>query len=231
MARSQATAELPATQQAPSMIIATARIVGVSPYSQSRMVQIEKLKDESAQAHEERTWWSRVHRTEDGHVYIPPMALKNALDSAAAFRSEKIQGENRKTWTKEIERGVFCVKEALLYARSGEPIILTTKPFVGESRYLVPDKLINLERETLSVNPRGQRGGSERVPRTFPLVLPGWSAEAEFTIFNTKIPKDIFQRFLAVAGKFIGLGRFRPENRGFYGRFIVETFDWVPMFD
>ena len=31
---------------------------------------------------------------------------------------------------------------------------------------------------------------------------------------------------LREAGKFIGIGRFRPRNNGYYGRFDVESVDW-----
>jgi hypothetical protein len=31
---------------------------------------------------------------------------------------------------------------------------------------------------------------------------------------------------LEEAGKFIGLGRFRPQNGGFYGRFAVAKVVW-----
>jgi hypothetical protein len=34
----------------------------------------------------------------------------------------------------------------------------------------------------------------------------------------------VLEHFLRVAGALIGIGRFRPENGGFYGRFTVESF-------
>lgn len=37
----------------------------------------------------------------------------------------------------------------------------------------------------------------------------------------------IVQRYLEEAGRLIGIGRFRPSNGGYYGRFNVETFKAV----
>jgi hypothetical protein len=36
----------------------------------------------------------------------------------------------------------------------------------------------------------------------------------------------VFLRTLEAAGRFIGIGRFRPRNNGRYGRFAVENLRW-----
>ena len=40
-------------------------------------------------------------------------------------------------------------------------------------------------------------------------------------MFET-ITLSVFRKHLEEAGKFIGIGRFRPRNNGFYGRFEVK---------
>jgi len=42
-----------------------------------------------------------------------------------------------------------------------------------------------------------------------------------FYILDEIITKEVFERTLTMAGQFIGIGRFRPQNNGFYGRFEV----------
>ena len=43
----------------------------------------------------------------------------------------------------------------------------------------------------------------------------------QFYIIDDAITGDVFKYHLQQAGSFIGIGRFRPRNNGFYGRFKV----------
>jgi hypothetical protein len=65
-------------------------------------------------------------------------------------------------------------------------------------------------------------------------VLPlirDWHADVEFLILDETVlqqssrykDKTVFEEVLDGAGAFIGIGRFRPRNNGFYGRFNVES--------
>jgi hypothetical protein len=63
------------------------------------------------------------------------------------------------------------------------------------------------------------------VSKCFP-VIPAWEGEATFYIFDETVTQDAFLEHLSEAGRFIGLGRFRPRNNGFYGRFEVVKVDW-----
>ena len=47
-----------------------------------------------------------------------------------------------------------------------------------------------------------------------------------FYILDDTITEDVFKEHLEEAGKFIGIGRFRPRNNGFYGRFAVDKIEW-----
>jgi hypothetical protein len=40
------------------------------------------------------------------------------------------------------------------------------------------------------------------------------------------ITEEVFKLHLEESGKFIGIGRFRPQNNGFYGRFKVNEIVW-----
>ena len=53
-----------------------------------------------------------------------------------------------------------------------------------------------------------------------------WTARVEFHIFDDVVTKDVFQYILEQAGQFIGVGRFRPRQNGFYGRFLVTSIEW-----
>jgi hypothetical protein len=80
--------------------------------------------------------------------------------------------------------------------------------------------------ETLYVPADGKRGGSARVDKTFPIIHE-WSGTAELIVLDETVTGDILKHILVEAGKFVGLGRFRPRKNGFYGRFSVTNFALV----
>jgi hypothetical protein len=79
--------------------------------------------------------------------------------------------------------------------------------------------------EWLHVPSDGRRGGTTRVEKCFPLI-PSWSGEVTFHVLDEIITEEVFTEHLRDAGSFIGMGRFRPRNNGFYGRFKVESVSW-----
>lgn len=140
--------------------------------------------------------------TEDGRIFIPPMSLKNCVAEAAKFLGKQIPGKGKSTYTKHFEAGTLVT----------DPIIL-------------PLKKEDVEGEWLFVPSDGIRGSGKRVDKCFP-VIRSWSGEATFYIIDETITKDVFIDHLKDAGSLIGIGRFRPRNNGFYGRFTVENLEW-----
>lgn len=187
------------------MITVVAGLKSVSPYSQSRAIQSERKTGEAHDSFEERTWHERLHTDENGDVFIPPMAIKNCLSEVARFLSESVPGKGKATYTKHFEAGLLCTEPLKLNIKG--------KDVVGERLHVPSD---------------GRRGGSTRVWKKFPLIQK-WEADVEIIVLDpvlTSKPEKI-REYLEHAGKFIGLGRFRPRNNGFYGRFSVETFKVV----
>jgi hypothetical protein len=177
----------------------TVKIKGISPYSSSRHYSDEKLPKESAKDYEARTWRNRLHVDESGMVFIPPMAFKNCLSEAAKFLGIQIPGKGKSTYTKHFEAGILIM----------EPLKL------GIPGNSVPG-------EWLFVPSDGKRGGGQRVDKCFP-IIQDWKGEVTVHILDETITKEVLQQHFEEAGKFIGVGRFRPRNNGFYGRFQVES--------
>lgn len=190
------------------MRIATAKLESVSPYSQGRHYDVPKLgrasgaETETARDYEERTWRERAHVDGEGRLFIPPMAFKNCLAEIAKYLSVQIPGKGKATYTKHFEAGVMVL--------DGLPLPITK------------DKM---EGEWLFVPASGRRGDGKRVSKCFPLVR-AWSGEVTFHILDDAITPEIFERHLREAGNFIGIGRFRPRNNGYYGRFAVKSIAW-----
>lgn len=180
----------------------TATLKSISPYSQSRHYDTPKLERELPKDYEARTWRDRLHVDNDGRVFIPPMAFKNAIAEAAKFMSIQIPGKGKSTYTKHFEAGVL-VTDPL-------PLPITKEDVQGEWLFVPSD---------------GKRGSGSRVDKCFP-VIPEWSGDVTFYVLDDIITREPFERHLEAAGKFIGIGRFRPRNNGFYGRFSVEAISW-----
>ena len=182
----------------------TCRLIGSAPISFSKAKQSVRTKDEDEAAFSDRTWREHLHVDEHDEVYIPPMALKNCLVDKALYRGEKIVGKGQATYTKLFQAGVLVT----------EPIMLgiKTKDVKPERLFLPSD---------------GKRGGGKRVWKIYP-TIPKWSGEAHLYIIDDRLcstPEKVLE-YLKLAGKLIGMGRFRARNGGLYGRFTVEDFAW-----
>lgn len=120
----------------------------------------------------------------------------------AKFLGKQIKGKGKSTYTKHFEAGVLVM----------DPLVL-------------PIKKDEVQGEWLFAPSDGKRGSGSRVDKCFP-VIPKWSGKVTFHILDDTITEDVFREHLEEAGKFIGIGRFRPRNNGFYGRFAVKSLVW-----
>ena len=184
------------------MRVARCTLTSTSNYSQSKAHFTNKLDKEIPKDYEERTWKERMHFDDNEMVIIPPMVFKNCLSECAKFVSRQIPGKGKATYTKHFEAGVMAM----------EPMELGIKKS-------------DVEGEWLFVPSDGKRGGGTRVQKCFPKITK-WSGEITFYILDETITQDVFEEHLAEAGNFIGIGRFRPRNNGYYGRFKVDKVDW-----
>jgi hypothetical protein len=174
----------------------------VSPYSQSKFHDTPKLDKENPNDYERRTWRERVHGNDKGKIFIPPMAFKNCLSEVAKFLSQQIPGKGKTTYTKHFEAG-----------------ILVTDPLELE---VSKDDVVG---EWLFVPSDGRRGSGKRVTKCFPRIN-SWRGMVTFYILDDTITPEVFENHLREAGNFIGIGRFRPRNNGYYGRFRVVSTTW-----
>ena len=184
------------------MKTAVAVLESVSPYSQSRYFQVDPLPNEGKDDYERRTWRNRAHVNDSGLVFIPPMAFKNCLSEIARYLGMQIPGKGKSTYTKHFEAGVLVT----------DPLVLDVKE-------------ADIKGEWLFVPADGKRGSGKRVTRCFP-VFPKWSGNVTFHILDETVTQDVFRHHLEQAGAFIGIGRFRPRNNGYYGRFKVAGLKW-----
>ena len=184
------------------MKIATATLESLSPYSQSWYHGTDKIEKESHKDYEIRTWRNRVHADENDNIFIPPMAFKNCLSEVAKYLAIQIPGKGKSTYTKHFEAGILVV----------DPLVIghKKKDIKGEWLFLPSD---------------GRRGSGKRVEKCMP-YMPSWGGDVRYMVLDETVTEDVFKYHLEQAGKFIGIGRFRPRNNGYYGRFVVKKIVW-----
>lgn len=182
--------------------LVTVQLESLAPYSQSRKHDTPKIEKETADAHEQRTWREKCSVNDNGEIVIPAMAFKQALDCVAKRLGDQIPGKGKATYTKHFKGGVICQNDVA----------------IGWMKDTVPAI-------TISANSDGVRGSGKRVSRTFPQV-PNWKGTATFAILDDTVTPKVFERHLEEAGRFIGIGRFRPENGGLNGRFRAVKFEY-----
>jgi hypothetical protein len=187
-------------------IIARASLVSDGAYSQSRHYSKEEVPPKERELHdayERRTWRHRMHVTKDGLVFIPPMVFANAVKQAAKRLGLRVPGKGQKTYTKSFEAGVMVIDPLVLDVRAED---------VPADELFVPSD--------------GVRGSGKRVTKLFPRI-DAWGGTVDFYILDPLIDVKVFQEVLEYAGKLVGIGRFRPESCGFYGRFTVAKLEWL----
>lgn len=184
------------------MVKVTCKITSKSPLSMSKYIDEPKLERETYTDAEARTWRGRLHVNDDGNVIIPPMFFKNALAESGKYLGMQIPGKARSTYTKHIEAGIMVI----------DPVVL-------------PIKGADVPGEWLFVPSDGKRGGTTRVKKCFPRI-DAWEGTLTVYILDEIITKPVFEKHMAICGDFIGLGRFRPRNNGYYGRFNCSVIGW-----
>lgn len=187
------------------MKTATVTIEGTSTLSQSRhysKVEVPPLDKETNDAYERRTWRSRMHVTKDGRVFVPPMSFPRCALESAKRLAIKVPGGKNKTYTKSFEAGLMVT----------EPLVLDVKA-------------ADVPGEELFVPSDGIRGSGKRVSKVFPMIET-WGGTVMFYVLDNLITEEVFRTVIENAGLLVGIGRFRPERGGYYGRFEVKSIAW-----
>ena len=185
--------------------VATLIIEGITPYSQSRGHDAPKLEGENHEDYDKRTWREKLSVAErDGKrtVVIPAHGMHQAIAAAAKYSKRQIPGQGKATWTAKFLSGIAILDDPALN--------------------IDPQTVTHV---TISANADGVRGSGKRVPRRFP-VMPEWRSTFEAYVLDPIITEDVFREMVEIAGMFIGIGRFRPQNGGTNGRFRIVSLVW-----
>jgi len=186
--------------------VATITITGIAPMTQSRQHDEPRLEGEQMNDYDIRTWRSKMTVEErDGKltVVIPAHGMHQCIAAAAKYSKRQIPGQGKATWTAKFTAGIALLDNPALNI---DPATVNSI--------------------TISANADGVRGSGKRVPRRFPVIPTGWSTTFDVYILDPIITEQIFREMMELAGMFIGIGQFRPQNGGTNGRFRLDKLQW-----
>lgn len=183
----------------------TIEIEGTSYLSQSKLIPPKPSKSPgTAEDYERAHWREKAHVSESGEVVIPGVSIHAALVESARRLGLK---------HKRMSLATF-VQSGLMVAGD-----------VGTGASIDTVKAITIPCSVKGI--RGAKSGS-RVPRSFPMIPPGWRGTINLVVFEPILQGETgmrdLKRITEYAGVFVGLGRWRPETGGYNGRFQVNSF-------
>jgi len=179
----------------------------ISPVSFSRRFEDKRPDTEDPEEYEKKTWREKAHYNGDGEVIIPAEMFKKALVNAAKIRAENIPGKGNATYTSRMKAGVIVENDIPLGIKKDQ-----------------------LECQGVFVDSQGGRGGTQ-VYRLFPIVREWEGVLNVLVTLDEIIRKDVFEKYIRLAGMIAGVGRYRPERGGKYGRFKVEKIEYEDIED
>lgn len=138
-----------------------------------------------------REWCGGLYSDTEGRVVLPGDNIYRALQEAGSRRKKQ----------STIKRAVFPAAPDYLLEYDGPK---------GDKRKLYDDGRFT-SRMAIAVN-------RVRVMRTRP-IFRAWSAVVDFVVDTTEIDVDTVVAVMADAGRYIGVGDYRPR----YGRFTAEV--------
>jgi hypothetical protein len=129
---------------------------------------------------------------------------------AVGKAGEKRPGKGQAQWKSAFTGSLMMAAPMALLDGNGKQYNIHTNP---------------PEIERTPCDAQGKKGGKggATVVRCFPLY-PEWSANCQMICFNDEITPAIFEKYVNLAGVIVGIGRWRPQNNGLYGRFSVQNF-------
>jgi hypothetical protein len=200
-----------------SVRLATVKITGVTPYSQSAYVPDTRGDNEPHDDYERRTVGQKAHFNEStGEIFIPGMAFKWSIQAAAQYLGISVPGKGKTKFGSIFGPAVTVLSDVNIghNIKDVSPDDKKTKTKAKNAKWYL-------------MNSDGRRGSGSRVPRIFP-EWDKWEGTIQFMVTDPAITEEIFEKHIKAAGDYIGVGRFRPQKPTFgtYGKFHVDKISW-----
>lgn len=174
-------------------------LTGISPLLQHRFAIDEggaaKAPTKKNKEQREDVVEQSLYRLPDGTIYQPSIHILSSMKKAGA--KFQIPGQGKLTYKNLIGSGAVMINPDA-----------------------IPHKNQAFEVDVRAVVVPSTRG---RVVRRRPM-LNSWRLCFEIEFDDTEISADDINEILTYAGKRVGIGDFRPEKGGSFGRFMISSF-------
>lgn len=144
-------------------------------------------------------WMKSLYWNDEIGIYQPAIHIEGAMIKAAS--NFQIPGKRGKTYKDIFKSAVFVRPDYIPFGMKGEP-----KKLLEQGKFDIDLRPVVVQRS--------------RVERARPMFR-NWDLKLQIEIQDEQIPADVIKEVLDHAGKFCGIGDFRPR----YGRFQVVHFD------
>lgn len=171
-------------------------IEGTTPilFNRFRDTAIEGKSKKRTGAMEESDIEDKLYLDEKKKVQLPAVYLKNSITEAA--KQFKIQGKNKATYSKIVGSSVDVMPFYIEF-KAGKYEVFRIS----------------------AVNPMTKGRMMVSRPR-----FNEWSASFQVILNDSQVDSSVIKEIIDHAGKYVGVGDWRPEKKGMFGKFMVTSF-------
>lgn len=177
------------------------KITGISPLLQNNPASMlgQKKDDLTTKTNPtpEEDAASKVYKTKDGNFYIP----------AESFRASIIGKGGAASGRKIGKRTAISVCSASIFTVEAECILLNPKTGKPLKEYTIDTRRAVIQ--------------GQGIPRSRPR-FDQWMVQLPLEIDEDWIKVEIVEELLNIAGKLSGVGDYRPNKKGSFGRFTAK---------
>jgi len=178
------------------MKIISVTIKGITPLLSNRFMQsdIDGKSTKRPGACKDRIIEDKLYQTVEGELYQPASHIFGSLINAG--KSFKIKGKGKSTYSKIFGSSLNITPECILHKHKDWVEFVTT-----------------------AINPATK--GRMVVKRP---MFNNWELSFNLEILDDDIGEEVVKEALDYAGRYVGIGDWRPDKKGKYGQFIVTKF-------
>mgnify|MGYP001575074928 FL=1 len=184
------------------MKIIDVELKGISPLMQHRYTLKTEKEDQSKKksgvVDYSEAWINALYWNDEIGIYQPASHIEGAMIKAAT--NFQIPGRRGKTYKDIFKSSVFVRPDYIPFRIKGEP-----KKLLERGKFDIDIRPVVIQRS--------------RVERARP-IFRNWNLKLQIEIHDEQIPEEVVKEVLDFAGKFCGIGDFRPRH----GRFQVIHF-------
>jgi len=176
-------------------------IKGITPYLMNRFCEADidtasrkRTGTLKTEEFEKEQLEKKYYRLHNGDIYVPATQIEQSVINAG--KELKVVGKGKATYSKLFGASVWIEPDAIVMKNQKHEIFRTS---------------------VINPNTRGRMMVSR--PR-----FNEWELEFMLYCEDDQIPGEVLEEALHIAGRRVGIGDWRPQKKGKYGKFMVTKF-------